>query len=48
LLDAAQAKGLAVLGSELRATENADPEGARFHRFKKSDDATAVLLKVAT
>jgi hypothetical protein len=47
LLGAALTKGLAALGRELRAIEDADPEGARFHRFKKSDDATAVLLKVA-
>jgi len=46
LLDAAMTNGLPALGSELRAIESADPEGARFHRFKKSDDATAVLLRV--
>lgn len=46
LLDAAQAKGVAALAAQLRAVENADSEGLRFHRFKKSDDATAVLLKV--
>ncbi len=48
LLDAAQANGLAALGAELRAIEDCDPEGVRFHRFKKSDDATAVLLNIAT
>jgi hypothetical protein len=45
-LDAARTKGLANLGRELRATEDADPDGARFPRFKKSDDATAVLLRI--
>jgi hypothetical protein len=47
LLDAALARGLSALGAELRAVEDLDPEGVRFHRFKKSDDATAVLLKIA-
>ena len=47
LLAAAQAKGLAALGAELREIENADPDGTRFPRFKKSDDATALLLRVA-
>jgi hypothetical protein len=46
LLDVAQLKGLVPLGEELRAIEESDPEGARFPRFKKSDDATALLLKV--
>lgn len=45
LLDAAAADGLAPLGEELRAIEAADPAGVRFPRFKKSDDATAVLLR---
>ena len=36
--------GLAALGEELRALEAADPEGLRFPRFKRSDDATALLL----
>ncbi len=47
LIAAAEAKGLAMLGEELRAIEESDPEGRRFPRFKKSDDATAVLLRVA-
>ena len=47
LIAAAEAKGLATLGEELRAIEESDPEGRRFPRFKKSDDATAVLLKLA-
>jgi len=46
LLTAAKAKGLAALGAELRAIENDDALGDRFARFKKSDDATALLLKV--
>jgi hypothetical protein len=46
LIDAALRQGLKALGSELRATEDADPEGIRFPRFKKSDDATALLLKI--
>jgi serine/threonine protein phosphatase PrpC len=46
LFDAANTRGLAVLGEELRAIETADPDGARFPRFKRSDDATAILLVV--
>jgi hypothetical protein len=46
LIAAAQAKGLAALGDELRAIENSDADGTRFPRFKTSDDATAVLLRV--
>jgi hypothetical protein len=34
------------LGQELRAVEAADPDGRKFARFKKSDDATALLLQV--
>jgi hypothetical protein len=30
----------------LRAIEDKDPEGRKFPRFKKSDDATAVLLRL--
>jgi len=44
LLHAAADGGLAALGEELRAVEDADPEGRTYPRFKKSDDATAVLL----
>lgn len=44
LVHAALDKGLQDLGRELRAIENADA-GGRFPRFKKSDDATAVLLR---
>src|SRR5258706_361092 len=44
LFDAAAERGLAVLCEELRAVETADPEGLRYPRFKRSDDATALLL----
>jgi len=47
LIAAAETKGLAALGEELRAIEEGDPEGRRFPLFKKSDDATALLLKLA-
>jgi len=47
LMQAAMARGLDVLGEELRAIEEADAEGARFPRFKKSDDATALLLRLS-
>jgi serine/threonine protein phosphatase PrpC len=46
LIAAARARGLAVLGEELRAIENDDASGDRFARFKKSDDATALLLEI--
>ena len=46
LMAAAQSKGLAALGEELRATEAQDPGGEKFARFKKSDDATALLMKL--
>jgi hypothetical protein len=46
LMQAAMDRGLEVLGEELRAIENADPDGAKFPRFKKSDDATAILLRL--
>jgi hypothetical protein len=46
LMDAAQAKGLAALGEELRAIEANDPEGIAFPRFKTSDDATGLLLEL--
>jgi serine/threonine protein phosphatase PrpC len=47
LMAAAMDKGLAALGEELRAIESGDSGGDRFPRFKKSDDATALLLKVS-
>jgi hypothetical protein len=46
LMMAAKTKGLAALGRELRAIEEGDAAGAQYSRFKKSDDATAVLLRV--
>jgi hypothetical protein len=46
LLEAASSKGLRALYNEIRDIENADPEGRKFPRFKKSDDATAVLVKI--
>ena len=46
LLTAAKTKGLKALGDEIRAIESADALGDKFARFKKSDDATALLLQV--
>jgi hypothetical protein len=46
LIEAAQKKGLKALGEELRAVEAGDPEGIKFPRFKTSDDATALLLRL--
>ncbi len=46
LLKAAHADGLAALGRELRAIEDEDPDGTKYPRFKKNDDATALLLEV--
>ena len=46
LLAAAEDKGLKSLGDTLRDIESRDPVGASFPRFKKSDDATALLLRV--
>lgn len=39
-------RGLQPLADELRAVEQADPAGSKYPRFKTSDDATALLLKV--
>ena len=47
LMAAALDKGLGPLGEELRAIENADAGGDRYARFKKSDDCTALLLRLA-
>jgi hypothetical protein len=47
LLATALTKGLKALGEDLRAVEEGDPEGRKFPRFKKSDDATAVLVRVS-
>jgi serine/threonine protein phosphatase PrpC len=46
LLASAAQHGLASLGRELRAVEASDPDGLRYPRFKRSDDATALLLLV--
>lgn len=47
LLAAAGAEGLAFLAEELRALEQIeDPECRSFPRFKQSDDATAVLVRM--
>ena len=46
LMQAAMEKDLNALGEELRAIEAGDAGGDRFPRFKKSDDATALLLRL--
>lgn len=46
LLATAQTIGLEALGGQLRRIEDADPWGKRFPRMKKSDDATALLVRV--
>jgi hypothetical protein len=40
-------RGLAPLVAELRSIEAADADGARHPRWKRSDDATAVLLRLS-
>jgi hypothetical protein len=47
-VDAAMSGGLAALVEEVRAIEADDPEGIGHPRFKKSDDATGILLRVVT
>lgn len=47
LVKAALDKGLQELGRELRAIEAADASGAIHPRFKQSDDATALLLRLS-
>lgn len=47
LFDALVAEGLASLGQRLRAIEAADSACARYPRFKTSDDATALWLRIA-
>lgn len=47
LVKAAISVGLQELGRELRALEASDAAGSRFPRFKQSDDATAVLLRLS-
>lgn len=46
LIATAQTIGLAALARELRHIEDEDPNGERFPRMKKSDDATALLVRV--
>lgn len=47
LLEAATRRGLSSLCAELRHIERQeDPDGARYPRFKQSDDATALLVRV--
>jgi hypothetical protein len=46
LVRAAIEKGLQELGRELRAIESADAGGDMHPRFKKSDDATALLMRL--
>jgi len=46
LVRAALDKGLQELGRELRAIEAADAGGAKHPRFKASDDATGLLLRL--
>lgn len=46
LVRAALANGLQELGRELREIEAADAAGAKHPRFKPSDDATALLLRL--
>lgn len=48
LMEAASSVGLKTLGEELREIETNDSEGNRYPRFKASDDATALLLRVAS
>lgn len=46
LIEAASAKGLGALLSELRAQEASPEDDAKIGRFKTSDDATALLLEI--
>ncbi|MEZ5994772.1 MAG: protein phosphatase 2C domain-containing protein [Hyphomonadaceae bacterium] len=46
LVAAALASGLQELGREVRAIENADAGAHKHPRFKKSDDATALLMRL--
>jgi hypothetical protein len=45
LVRAAREQGLAALLTELRGIETADPDGKTHARWKRSDDATAILLR---
>ena len=46
LARAMRSYGLAVLAHEIRVIENEDATCLRFPRFKVSDDATAIWLKI--
>ncbi|HWD28027.1 MAG TPA: protein phosphatase 2C domain-containing protein [Rhizomicrobium sp.] len=46
LMEKVLAKGLGLIADQLREIEDADPQGHKYPRFKKSDDATALLLKL--
>jgi serine/threonine protein phosphatase PrpC len=46
LIEAIRARGLAALAEELRAIEREDAACTRFPRFKASDDATALWLRI--
>jgi hypothetical protein len=47
LVQAASSRGLQELGRELRAIEDADAGAAKHPRFKASDDATALLMRLS-
>jgi len=47
LVQAALSRGLQELGRELRQIEAADAGGAKHPRFKASDDATALLMRLS-
>jgi len=47
LVRAALERGLHELGREVRAIEAADAGGAKHPRFKQSDDATALLMRLS-
>lgn len=47
MFDALASDGLAGLGRQLRTIEEADAACTRYPRFKRSDDATAIWLRVA-
>ncbi|MHC9420047.1 protein phosphatase 2C domain-containing protein [Sphingomonas citri] len=46
LMAAVRERGVAALAEELRAIERDDPDCRRFPRFKRSDDATALWVRV--
>lgn len=46
LIATSQVVGLKTLARELRHIEDSDPDGKRYPRMKKSDDATALLVRV--